>query len=213
MNDHPNRLQLLNYLNGLDLRDEIKQHINGCAQCEHRVKALEKELAGRPALKNIDARVDAILDGQSPVKPWWHGLVPVFGLVAAMAVALFVFMPAREHNATKLKGGFSVKISVQRDRNWMSVTDTKLKPKDLLMINVVTPETGFLSVYYPEKGALRAIPESQNIEILAGKVRFLGEFQVDCANRHEKMRFYFTKHRIKSISGIKPIKTIDLRCE
>jgi len=203
MNRHPSELSLLNLGKGLAVDDEIRRHVEECAECREQLS----RLAGQESLfltVNDPTRKTGELFAEYAAKrraPRMLGrLIPVFATLGAAAVCLVILQP-RDSDNVRLKGDTSVRVVAARGNVTFDVTDgSHMRKGDLVKVSVVSPNSGFLTVLSRESGRFEPLPPLTNVPIEAQTpFAMSGSLEVECEAATEELAVFIDEQPMKEV--------------
>ncbi|MBN2496302.1 MAG: hypothetical protein JXR96_17040 [Deltaproteobacteria bacterium] len=197
---HPGRVQLLNYIMGLDLDARIRAHIEACPDCQSAIVELGEErarvegrLAPRQALQALLRRA-----ADTPRRAIWpHWRLVAVGAAALLLVllgAVGVYFSASSGTspgqATRIKGRTNVQVYLHRDGQTIEVgEDMRFRSGDRIRIGVSSPVAARVSVFARQADGFVPIPALADLRVPAGEEQILpGSLTLGCETASEALR-------------------------
>jgi hypothetical protein len=227
MEKHLTIIELINHMEGFPIASEKKAHMDGCKECAERLTQIQREQENLMFFKNPERMARDVLDKATGAERKGRGwlLIPAFGLAAVFALVLVFLLVLPKHETTsippvedgiRMKGSLSVSHQVERDGRLIHPEKGFIyQAKDKILLDLLTPENGFVSIYYIENGIERPIPELQNIPVAGREItKIQGKLELTCDGSEERIVIYFDSRKMESAtSTVKVRESIPMRCQ
>jgi hypothetical protein len=150
---------------------------------------------------------------------------PTFGAAVALTLVLiFTFaLPKHETGQTtpvddgiRLKGSLSVSNQVERNGKIIQPNRGFIyRAKDKILLDLLTPKDGFVSIYYIEDGTEHPISELQNIPVAGQEImKIQGKLELMCEGSEEMIVIYYNSKKMESApSNAEARESIRMRCQ
>lgn len=137
---------------------DLRDHLRRCSACSARHAAMERIRAEPLPELELPARAP-----RASRRPWWQIATPIFALAAAAVVLVFI-RRAPTDDATRLKGGVSIRLFIGHgERIRLAGEREQVAPGDVVQVAYTASAPIFLavlsrdgagtvSVYFPERG-------------------------------------------------------------
>lgn len=216
---HPDMVKLLNYLMNFPIDEMIRSHIDGCETCHNRLMRLRQEKERVEHMLRPESEIDLLiernrLESDKKIKRIF-GLIPSFGIAVAILIGIFLLVP-RESEHIRLKGGLNINVYVNRDNKIFEADNTtRYRKGDKIRFEIISPITGYVSVFSKEGSSIIPIPELQNIRIDAQENLILpGSLELECSSGADTVFIMFDTdiHDFSESAVLGNARRIDFVC-
>ncbi|RKH90018.1 hypothetical protein D7Y21_08090 [Corallococcus sp. AB045] len=213
MAEHLTRLELDEWLSGLDASGRAERHVAACQACgmiAERMRQARASSLAQPRAKAVLARLEE--KRARSARPWWSWGVP---LVTALAVglALVVYVPRGAEDGVRLKGTVALRLlsvqgaPVQDARSGEQVTLAVGTGPYRNVLVLAVDEAGAVDALWPREGQASGTVEpgaevrlSPALEVTPGSVAlhaFFSDAPLDVAQAREALTSRVTEARGK----------------